>query len=121
MTYLSQKGIGRRLPTLTKRGRQRLRLAEDRVDDTQKRSSLCKTQEHADAASPLTALQPVPKTAPGWLAAPKHEKQIPPSLLKELDKVSRLLLDEDENEFDWLTNASTSQRSGLLKGLLIYT
>ena len=30
---LSQKGIGRRLPTLTKRERQRLRLAENRVDD----------------------------------------------------------------------------------------
>ena len=39
---------------------------------------------------------------------------------KELDDVCRLLPDEDENAFDWLRTASTSQRPRLLKSLFVY-
>ena len=61
MADLCEYGIGRRLPTLTRRGRQRLRLAEDGVDDTEKRSNLCKAQEHAGVAKAPAKVCPLPR------------------------------------------------------------
>ena len=93
MTYLSQKGIGRRLPTLTKRGRQRLRLAEDRVDDTQKRSSLCKTQEHADVAKARAKVRPLPrytfsKDSP-WTARRTEARGADPTIATKKTRTSK--------------------------------
>ena len=47
MAELCENGIGRRLPTLTRRGRQRVRLVADGVNDTGQRMDLCRAQKQA--------------------------------------------------------------------------
>ena len=61
MAELCENGIRRRLPTLTRRGRQRVRLAADGVDDTGKRMDLCKAQEHAGVEEAPAKVRPLPR------------------------------------------------------------